>query len=89
LKTYDESLAVLRRSLDQAKLGHSDKIDGFKRLDNLVRTVERQYAVEARFDEAIQHEFAISESVGGRSVFDDKEAKRADGRKQLSLFVEG
>lgn len=89
LKTYDESLAVLRRSLDQAKLGHSDKIDGFKRLDNLVRTVERQYAVEARFDEAIQHEFAISESVGGRSVFDDKEEKRADGRKQLSLFREG
>lgn len=85
LKTYDESLAVLRRSLDQAKLGHSDKIDGFKRLDNLVRTVERQYAVEARFDEAIQHEFAISESVGGRSVFDDKEEKRADGRKQLSF----
>lgn len=85
LKTYDESLAVLRRSLDQAKLGHSDKIDGFKRLDNLVRTVERQYAVEARFDAAIQHEFAISESVGGRSVFDDKEEKRADGRKQLSF----
>ncbi|HXE05231.1 MAG TPA: DUF763 domain-containing protein, partial [Bryobacteraceae bacterium] len=39
LKTYDESLSVLRRSLDQAKLGRTDKIDGFKRLDGLVRAV--------------------------------------------------
>src|SRR5581483_10871437 len=33
LKTYDESLAVLRRGLEAAKLGDTDKIDGFKRLD--------------------------------------------------------
>src|SRR5437773_376598 len=36
LKTYDESIAVLRRSLDAAKLGDTDKIDGFKRLDRFV-----------------------------------------------------
>jgi uncharacterized protein len=42
LRTYDESLAVLRRSLDQAKLGHTDKVDGFGRLDRLVRTVEQR-----------------------------------------------
>src|SRR6202035_3479339 len=44
LRTYDESLSVLRRSLDAAKLGRSEKIDGFKRLDSLVRRVENSAA---------------------------------------------
>src|SRR5437773_1906926 len=50
LKTYDESIAVLRRSLDAAKLGDTDKIDGFKRLDRFVQAIERKYAPEANFD---------------------------------------
>src|SRR3984957_4853589 len=40
LKTYDESLAVLRRGLDNAKLENSEKIDGFRRLERFVRKVE-------------------------------------------------
>src|SRR4029077_783396 len=32
LKVYDESIAVLRRSLDAAKVGRSEKLDGFSRL---------------------------------------------------------
>ena len=44
LKTYDESLAVLRRSLDAAHLGHTEKIEGFRRLDRLSRSVEAERA---------------------------------------------
>src|ERR1700743_1715814 len=40
LKTYDESLAVLRKSLDAARIGHSEKLEGFRRLDRLTRRVE-------------------------------------------------
>src|SRR6185369_6138509 len=40
LKTYDESIGVLRRSLDSAKVGDHDKADGMKRLDRFVRGVE-------------------------------------------------
>ena len=50
LKTYDESIAVLRRSLDAAKLGDTEKIDGMKRLDKFVRAIERRYSPEADFD---------------------------------------
>ncbi len=82
LKTYDESLAVLHRSLGAAKLGHSDKVDGFKRLDKLIRNVEERYQPMADFEKVLSHEHAISPSLGGRSVFDDKPAKT----KQLSLF---
>ena len=82
LKTYDESLAVLRRALDAAKLGHTEKLEGFKRLDRLVRQVENQYEPVADFDSAIRHEQAISPSLNGRSVFDD----RKKPKRQLSLF---
>src|SRR5690349_1325624 len=40
LKTYDDSLGVLRRALDAARLGRSEKLDGMRRLDTLTRAVE-------------------------------------------------
>src|SRR5579883_766383 len=86
LKTYDESLAVLRRALDRAKLGNTEKIDGFKRLDRFTRNIEQRFLPQANFDRAIAHERAISKSIGGRTVMDDKTVKRRETRKQLSLF---
>jgi hypothetical protein len=87
LKTYDESIDVLRRSLDRAKLQGSDKIDGFARLDRFVRAVEEAYQPEADFEALIQHEHAISSSLDGRSVFDDRLKRRPAQREhQLSLF---
>jgi len=72
LKTYDESLSFLRRSLDAAKLGDTDKIDGFKRLDKFVRRLEEQFSPRADFNQVIAHENAISKSLDGRSVIDDR-----------------
>jgi hypothetical protein len=83
LKTYDASIDVLRRSLDSAKLGDTEKIDGFKRLDRFVRGIEEHYQPEADFDAVVAHEHAISKSLEGRSVFDDR--KRTVS-KQLALF---
>jgi hypothetical protein len=79
LKTYDESLNCLRTSLDKAKLGDRDKLDGFRRLDRFVRAIETQLEPQADFDAVIRHEQAISPSLDGRSVFDRRP-------KQLSLF---
>lgn len=83
LKTYDESIAVLRRSLDAAKLGNTDKRDGMKRLDRFVRAIEKRFSPEADFNAVMAHEHAISKSLDGRTVFDDKPPKR---RGQLELF---
>jgi len=86
LKTYDESVAVLRRALQQAKMGHSEKLDGFARLDRFTRMIEQQAQPEAAFQKVMAHEQAISRSVGGRTVFDDrKPAKKKDSR-QMPLF---
>jgi hypothetical protein len=71
LKTYDESIQFLRASLDAARTGDKDKLDGMRRLEQFVRAVEERCGPEADFAAAIQHEEAISESLDGRSVVDD------------------
>jgi hypothetical protein len=87
LKTYDESLRVLRRSLESARLGHTEKLEGFRRLDRLTRKVDEESEPLADFDAAIRHERAISSSVGGRTVFEDKTRKKASiPTLQLALF---
>ena len=86
LKTYDESLSVLRRALKSAKLGHSEKVDGFRRLDSLVRRVEQKLAPEANFGRVLEHERTISPSLGGRTVADDRRDRRTAAVSQMNLF---
>ena len=87
LHTYDESISVLRRALHSAKVGHTEKIDGFRRLDNFVTTIEQAYRPTADFAYTLAHEHAISPSLGGRTVFTDRPRPRTlTGSKQLSLF---
>src|SRR6201996_2917010 len=88
LKTYDESLAVLRRALECAKVNDPDRMDGFKRLDRLVRVVEERAQPVADFTRVIEQEHAISPALNGRSVFDDRPRRRGASKPaQLSLFV--
>ena len=75
LKTYDESLNFLRSSLDAAKLGRTEKLDGFRRLERFVNSVETRLQPQADFNKLIQHEHAISPSLNGRTVFDDRQRR--------------
>jgi hypothetical protein len=96
LNTYDESLAILRRSLAATRLQRSEKADAFRRLDKLTRRVESQLDPVADFAATITREREISKEFGGRTVFDDSpkksprriEKSRTTGRAdaQLSLF---
>lgn len=89
LETYDASISVLRRALDAARLGHTEKVDGFRRLDEFVRGIEEHRSPKANFAGVLAHEHAISRSHGGRTVADDHERSAARQRKQqLSLFSE-
>ena len=85
LKTYDESIAVLRRALDAARVGVPQKLEGMRRLDGFVRAVERKCEPVADFDAVAAHERRISPDLGGRTVFDGGQARRPTPR-QLSLF---
>ena len=92
LQVYDESLAFLRRALDAAKLGQTEKLQGFARLDTFARLVEDRLSPQADVHAAIAHERAVSPSLGGRTVFDDKRLQRqghAPRSSQLELFPRG
>jgi hypothetical protein len=82
LRVYDESISTLRRAIDLAKLGQSEKLDGMSRLDAFVRGIERRRRPEADVEATIAHERAISRSLGGRTVFDDRKPRKG----QLDLF---
>jgi hypothetical protein len=78
LKTYDASLAVLRDSLDRAKLGDTEKFDGLARLDRFVQAIGERSEPQADFEAALAHERAMSPELDGRT---------AQGRaRQLFLF---
>jgi hypothetical protein len=85
LKTYDETISVLRHGLEDARLGDSEKTGGLRRLDRFVQLVKERYAPGASFADVIKHEHSISASLGGRSVFDDRRKSVSSGR-QLALF---
>ena len=88
LRVYDASIRVLRRSLDAAKLGHTDKLHGMRRLDAFTRMVEQRLEPRADVDAVIAAERASSRTHGGRTVFDDKRpaARGAKSDRQLDLF---
>lgn len=86
LKTYDESLNVVRKGLDAAKVGDKEKLDAFRRLNRFVQNVETNVTPEADLDAVIAHENRISPSLGGRSVFDDEPRRTFYNPRQRSLF---
>jgi hypothetical protein len=77
LKTYDDSLGVLRRSLEAARLGSTEKLEGFRRLDALTRAVEQEREPLADFAATVAHE----------REFDDRlRPKKQPANAQMSLF---
>jgi hypothetical protein len=86
LNVYDDSISILRRAVAAAKLGRSDKMNGLARLDAFTRAIERTRRPEAHVDAVLAHERAISASLGGRTVFDDRETRKRPRHGQLQLF---
>src|SRR5687767_4699607 len=59
LKTYDASLDFLRTALDRAAVGDTEKLEGFRRLEQFARAVEQQLQPAADFDAILAHEREI------------------------------
>jgi hypothetical protein len=88
LKTFDESISVLRKSLGAAKLQETDRVNGFRRLDQFTRKLEKQLSPTADLQAVVAHERQISPSLGGRTVLGDSARKISASRsqQQLNLF---
>jgi hypothetical protein len=67
LRVYDETLRVLRRAVDRARLGQADRLAAIRRLDLEARRLEADARGPA-FDTFADAERAASAAYGGRSV---------------------
>ncbi|MBK1622935.1 DUF763 domain-containing protein [Afifella marina] len=67
-KVYDETIRVMRRAVDRAKLGQDDKLEAIKRLDREARRLET-VADGPTLAEYTGEEMRHSAAYGGRSVF--------------------
>ena len=67
-KVYDQTIAVLKAAVQQAKLGNDERLGALQRLDTQARQLERA-ATGPSLPAHIAEEFERSHEYGGRSVF--------------------
>jgi hypothetical protein len=84
-KVYDETIHILRTSVEKAKLGDNDKQQAIKNLTIAAQQMEKGFEPDANaFDKVIAKERAESYKYGGRTVFGKAKPPKDDG--QLNLF---
>ncbi|MEQ9297514.1 MAG: DUF763 domain-containing protein [Cyclobacteriaceae bacterium] len=84
LKVYDQSISVLRKAVDKAKIDQSDRLKAIQKLSETAKKIEKDFVPDPNaFDQVIAREKQHSKLWGGRTVFDDRKKPRP---AQLSLF---
>ena len=87
LKTYDETLGILRTALDRARIGHTDKASAIKNLTKIAQKIEKDFEPNANFDQLIAKERAESYKYGGMTVNGPARAPKEPLKSQLNLFA--
>jgi hypothetical protein len=83
VKTYDDTLNTLRKAIDSAKLGHTDKQDAIKNLSKIAIRAEKDFIPTKSIEPLIEKERKDSWKYGGRTVFGKA---KPPAEKQLKLF---
>ncbi|MCR5437645.1 MAG: DUF763 domain-containing protein [Treponema sp.] len=68
LKIYDESIRILRDSIEKSKLGYKDKSECIKRLHTVALNIEENCSPQVDFDAAIKFEREHSKEWDGKTV---------------------
>ena len=87
-KVYDKTISTLRTAVEKAKIGHSDRQLALKKLHEQAQKIEGTFVPNNNFEKLIEKEWTESNLLGGRTVFDKKDAVWKPIKKsgQLSLF---
>jgi hypothetical protein len=90
LEVYDQTIAVLRRAVEQARLGNSERLEALRRLDQQARLVERQARGGPTLEQTIRHERLAAPDHGGRTVYSPARAPattlRGRGQRQQLIL---
>ena len=83
VNVYDETLSILTKAIEKAKLGQSDKLQAIHKLSELSYQAEQDFTPNNNFEELLEKERNESWKYGGKTIFGD--AKPPKGG-QLDLF---
>ncbi|KQS32416.1 DUF763 domain-containing protein [Pedobacter sp. Leaf194] len=83
VNVYDETIKVLQKAVEMAKIGNTDKQQAIKALHQIAKNAEQDFVPNMDFDRLIEKERAESWKFGGRTVFG---IEKPPSVKQLSLF---
>jgi len=82
-KVYDETIDILRTSVEKAKIGDTDKQKAIKNLTHVAQMLEENFTPTEDVQKVIAKERADSYKYGGRTVFGKA---KPPANKQLRLF---
>jgi hypothetical protein len=86
-KVYDETISVLHKAVEKAKIGQSDKLQAIKKLTELAQKAEENFIPNDNFEQLIEKERNESWRYGGRTVMGkEKPPSRRSKGVQLRLF---
>ncbi|WP_442590580.1 DUF763 domain-containing protein [Pedobacter sp. AW31-3R] len=83
IKVYDETLTVLSKAVQKAKIGESDKLHAIQQLSELSRRAEKDFTPNNNFEELLEKERNASWKYGGKTIFGEAKPPKEG---QLSLF---
>lgn len=86
LKVYDETIEVLKTSVEKAKIGSTDKQQAIRQLSTLAERIEKDFTPKPFFDEVLQKERDESYKHGGMTVFGKAQPPKKNRPQQLKLF---
>ncbi|MGM9475941.1 DUF763 domain-containing protein [Pedobacter sp. GSP4] len=83
VNVFDETISVLQKSIEKAKIGNTDKQQAIKSLHQIARHAEADFIPNMDFEKVIEKERAESWRYGGRTVFGKE---KPPVNEQLKLF---
>ena len=86
LKVYDETIGVLKTSIEKAKLGMNEKQKAIQQLSVLAQQVEKAFIPKPFFDDVLAKEREDSYKYGGMTVKGKAKRSKSSQHKQLKLF---
>ena len=86
LKVYDETIGVLRTSIEKAKLGMNEKQQAIRQLSVLAQDVEKSFIPKPFFNEVVRKEREESYKYDGMTVLGKAQRPPSEKNQQLKLF---
>jgi hypothetical protein len=86
LKVYDETIQVLKTSVEKAKIGATDKQKAIQQLSVMAQRIEKDFEPGPFFNEVLQKEKDESHLHGGMTVFGKAQPPKRKRDQQLRLF---